>query len=83
MNILFNLSHAFRMLTCKDYTMSSIAQLSMITSAKDDLPVNNDYPLDDSLSRLYKPCKNIRGNSWWDNIREVTSYIKHTLNFLY
>ena len=69
--IIQTITHAFRMLTCKDKIISEIAKLSLISSAKADNKNKSHFTLVESLSWLNTACKNTRGNSWWDKIREV------------
>ena len=70
--IIQTITHAYRMLTCKDQTISDIAKHSLISSAKaDNIGSNSNYTLVESLSWLNTACKNTRGNSWWDKIREA------------
>ena len=61
--VIQSITHAFRMLTCRDNLISDIAKSSLITSAKHDYPQNTNINLANALSWLSTKTTNTRGSS--------------------
>ena len=62
--IIQSITHAFRILTCRDKLISDVAKSSLIASAKHDYPPTTNIILTDALSLLNAKCTNTRGDSW-------------------